>query len=424
MDKTISATETNHAISPAIVGEPMDTSVAQNVTLRAASIPIDLAVQFFSSFGSQRLAADDFASVVFELAAGLKDEGRFGEAESLYLHIIDKQRVTNDPGMLVSMNNMAILLQSQGKLAEAEALLRQTLATLRAQCGHEDTVTLRTMNSLACLLQNQGKYMDARRLYLQTIEIQRRTLGTEHLDTIATLENLATLLYEQDELDSAAPLLQETVNLRRRILGDNHADSLRSFNNLALLLQKQGKYVPAESLLRQTMKGQAALLGNEHADTLTTISNLAILLEDVGQTSEAEMLHQQAYYARRKLLGDSHVDTLTSANNLAAFWMGVKRFDAAAPLLACTLETARATFPAAHFFAANVQARYGACLTALQAYGDAEAHLLEGYGKLKTALGQVHHRTQRACSAIIELYEAWGKPEKAAPFRAAAACCS
>jgi outer membrane protein assembly factor BamD (BamD/ComL family) len=37
---------------------------------------------------------------------------------------------------------------------------------------------------------------------------------------------------------------------------------------------------------------------------------------------------------------------------------------------------------------------------------------------LQTELGEQQERTQKAVSRLVELYEAWGKPDKAAEYRA------
>ena len=120
----------------------------------------------------------------------------------------------------------------------------------------------------------------------------------------------------------------------------------------------------------------------------------------------------------------AHHDTLTSANNLGSFYVAQGRYEEARVIFAEALTLAQANFPRAHFLVANLQARYGACLAGCKRFSEAEKHLTEGYSKLKSVFGLVHQRTQRACSAIIDMYEAWGKPDKAASFRAVAAACS
>ena len=44
---------------------------------------------------------------------------------------------------------------------------------------------------------------------------------------------------------------------------------------------------------------------------------------------------------------------------------------------------------------------------------------MESYQALAAALGEDHARTKVARQRVVDLYEAWGKPEQAAPFREA-----
>jgi hypothetical protein len=61
----------------------------------------------------------------------------------------------------VSINNLASLLQDQGKLAEAEPLLRVCLAVRRRVLGEDHPSTLMSIDNLASLLQDQGKLAEA-----------------------------------------------------------------------------------------------------------------------------------------------------------------------------------------------------------------------------------------------------------------------
>jgi len=54
----------------------------------------------------------------------------------------------------------------------------------------------------------------------------------------------------------------------------------------------------------------------------------------------------------------------------------------------------------------------------LQRYADAETALLEAYGILKTAHSAEHKRTVWVIELLIDLYDAWDKPEQAAEWRA------
>jgi len=64
--------------------------------------------------------------------------------------------------------------------------------------------------------------------------------------------------------------------------------------------------------------------------------------------------------------------------------------------------------------AAYTRIDFGICLTRLERFEDAEEQLLRGYKKLI----QDSVSTERVVARLVQLYETWGKPEKAAEYRA------
>jgi hypothetical protein len=61
---------------------------------------------------------------------------------------------------------------------------------------------------------------------------------------------------------------------------------------------------------------------------------------------------------------------------------------------------------------------YGGCLTEMKRYREAEEKLLEAHGMLKAVLGEQHKQTKSSAERLVRLYEAWGKPAKAAEYDA------
>jgi hypothetical protein len=70
-----------------------------------------------------------------------------------------------------------------------------------------------------------------------------------------------------------------------------------------------------------------------------------------------------------------------------------------------------------HWRTSDTRCTLGACLTALGRYEDAESHLLEGYAVLKDRAGLGTPRKRRIVEHIAELYEAWGREDKARLWR-------
>jgi hypothetical protein len=88
------------------------------------------------------------------------------------------------------------------------------------------------------------------------------------------------------------------------------------------------------------------------------------------------------------------------------------------PLLREGLEISRKGLPPGHWQTAVAESVLGRCLISLKRYDEAEPLLVESYPIIKSNFGDRDRLTQRALSRIIDLYEAWGKPDKAAEYRA------
>ena len=74
--------------------------------------------------------------------------------------------------------------------------------------------------------------------------------------------------------------------------------------------------------------------------------------------------------------------------------------------------------PEGHGRIARTQSMLGACLTVLGRYAEAESLLHQGYAGLLEKRGADPPITKNAASHFIALYNAWGKPEMAARYRA------
>ncbi|MDY7109629.1 MAG: serine/threonine-protein kinase [Planctomycetota bacterium] len=346
-----------------------------------------------------------------------------------------------------------------GDLASARPHLERALQIRRRDLGEEDPDTLSAMSSLAELYQDQGRLEEVEPLFVKTLRIRRRTLGEEHIDTLGSMHNLAELYWNQGRYEEVEPLFERTLEIRRRTLGEDHRDTLASMNNLAMLRDVQGRDAEAETLFRQTLEGKRRALGEDDPDTLATMNNLALFYNSRGRREEAEPLYLKTLSIIRRVLGENHPHTIRAMNNLALLYRGQERYgeaeplymdalqrsrdvlgeqhastliammnlgvlraemgryEEAEPLLADAIAGARTVFPGGHAFTGVALTKYGGCLMRLQCYEDAETALNEAFEMLGTIHGPEHRRTTRAVSALVELYETWGRPEQAASWR-------
>jgi len=203
-------------------------------------------------------------------------------------------------------------------------------------------------------------------------------------------------------------------------LGKEHADVATSLNNLALVLQQQGSLVEAETSQCEALLMQTKLLGVEHPDVATSIANLANLLKDQERLVEAEALHREALRMREKLLGAAHPDVASSFEDLARLLIEQGRVFEAEPLAERCAAILQNQSPAGWrlFYASSL---IGCALLGQKKYTEAEPFLLSGYRGMKQREDKIpvpmKQRLREAVERIVELYAAWGKPEKAGEWK-------
>jgi tetratricopeptide (TPR) repeat protein len=95
--------------------------------------------------------------------------------------------------LAISLNQLALLYNSQGKYSQAEPLYIQALALRRKLLGEEHPDVATSLNNLAALYDSQGKYSQAEPLYIQALDIFERRLGVDHPHTVIVRNNLAYL---------------------------------------------------------------------------------------------------------------------------------------------------------------------------------------------------------------------------------------
>ena len=93
--------------------------------------------------------------------------------------------------MAVLLNNLAEVLLDEGKLGEAETLYRQALAIQKKTVGNENPNVASYMNDLGGALALQGKLAEAETLLREALTMRSNLLGSEHPDVAASLNNLA-----------------------------------------------------------------------------------------------------------------------------------------------------------------------------------------------------------------------------------------
>jgi len=231
---------------------------------------------------------------------------------------------------------------------------------------------------------------------------------------------LAALYRDEGKYELAEPLLTKALGVRQRVLGPEHPDALISMNNLGLLYAYQGRYMLAEPLLTQALEVRQRILGQEHPDTLLSMNNLALLYVYERKYETAEPIYLRVLELQRRALAADHPRRLASMNDLAALYIKARKYVSAEALLREALNRYDKSSTNT-WVRYNCQSLLGASLAGQKKYVDAESLLLSGYQGMLQRKTTIPWERQPALNYgaewILQLYESWGKPDKAVEWR-------
>ena len=247
------------------------------------------------------------AQMMYTMAGTYYDLGLYHRAQSLNERAWEiRQRVLGPrhPETLSVKERVAMEMYSfEGRYAEAERMLRETLKAQREVVGSEHRDTLESMVDLGTVLDAEAKYPEALALKQSALDVERRNLGPEDRDTVDTMVGVADTLTLMARYGEAEIIQRKVLDAQRRILGPEHPDTLNTMSDLATVLNNERKYADAEKIHREVLDKERRLKGPEHPDTVWTMAALADDLQAQGRYAEAEKLARKAAGIEQRVHG-------------------------------------------------------------------------------------------------------------------------
>jgi serine/threonine protein kinase len=361
------------------------------------------------------------------------------------------------PDTLSSMTNLAGVLWKLNHWQRALPLLEEIVERCQSLFGPNHDHTLRALNNLGLACGDAGQLERSCRLLEESLELHRTKYGAEHEFTVGCINNLAVAHFAGRRVAQALPLWQDVLRWRQDHLGAEHPATLQALHNLAVAWAQAGRLEEAAPLLEQALRHRRTKLGSDHPDTITTLNSLAGVHLASARPALALPFYEEVCRWRRRQLGSDHPATVGSLGKLAVAYRSVGRFDAAAStyqellaiqsrvrlgdelagaetlfqlgsmLLKCgRLVEAEAALRQCWdinrvkrpqvWATFRAQLELSAALLAQRHYVEAEKLLLEVYEALKDrspSAAQLPLLRTDVLTRLIELYDAWGKPERA-----------
>jgi len=347
--------------------------------------------------------------------------GRFDEAdEQLRQALTLRRRLFGDDHAEIAdtLNALGEVRYDRGDFDGAERLYDEALAMRRHLFGPQDVAVATSLDNLGNIYQENGDDEAAEKAYRDALAIRRAKLGPDHKDVAASLNNVATILHDREDYEAAGEMYMDSLAISRGALGDSHPEVATSLNNLAVLLHDREKFEEAEPMYREALAIARRTLGAQHPGVVVGIGNLAVLLTDMRRFDEAEELLIESLEVSIAVWGAGAAQVAHVHRQMGGLELERGEVAAAFEYYERTLAILETKLPTDHREVVLARAGKGRALTELARYPAGEECLLLAYNAFLKRYGPEDGDVIEFAGWIAELYDAWGKPQVAAGYRA------
>jgi serine/threonine protein kinase len=337
-----------------------------------------------------------------------------------YIRLLGQLYGEHDPRALVASSISANLLFSKGEMTEAEDVFRQTLPPMRdeqrrGKIKAEDLVM--ALNNFAYLRRTQGDSKEAESLFREALalnsQIPRDRAGYVNGTTRSTL---ASTIADQGRFDEALQTAREAVAEERQ-RGDmiNYGFALTIVGGFltdrADYAEGDASLQEAEAIFRKVLGPSDLWLGDNLRNQAISLYQQQQYAGALSKAGEAQQIYLESFGTHY-----DHYPTVLIVQGLSLTKTG--RPEDGERILREALKIRTESLPKGHYWLAIASSALGECLTIQRRYAEAEPLLVGAYNGLEAAFGDRHFRTIEALKRLVALYEGWGKPALAAPYRA------
>lgn len=315
---------------------------------------------------------------------------------------------------LLLMDALARALASLGQRTQALEIATAAAERARLELPPDHELLANALNSLGLVLDAEGRSAEAFPLLEQALDIRLRVFGEQSIETAATLHNLGLAARRVGRLDTAENWLQRSLAAKRALLPESHPRVLSGQEALANVYRDRGELDRAVEVL-QALRAQRIRANGADSTRVANLNNeLGNALQDLGRYGEAEQVYRDALRINRLRRGNDSPDTAVVLNNLASLLEDRGDYAAAEPLLRESLSIRTAALGAGHLATARVHHNLGRLLMQKGALDAARVELEHAFALRQTSLPQPHLELMGSLLMLAQLEAQAGRAGPAA----------
>jgi len=233
------------------------------------------------------------------------------------------------------------------------------------------------------------------------------------------LTDAANVYESGGQLDQAEALFREALAIRRGLYGNQHSLVASSLSQLASFLPKKpGADREADSLFREAERLLRVAYPGGHPSLATTLKLHGHLLQTMDRWADANAPLRESLDIRRRLLGPNSIDVATSDIDVGFNLAMMGAYTEAETVDRDAIRILRSNFDDHNAMVVMARDHLAEALRGQGHFAEAETLLLAGYERFKTPNSVTKAWLGHALNALVRLYDAEGRPDEAAKYRA------
>ncbi|HTS61030.1 MAG TPA: serine/threonine-protein kinase [Candidatus Acidoferrales bacterium] len=262
-----------------------------------------------------------------------------------------------------SLGALGALHYGENQLGLAEQELKQALRILQQVAPEEHPATLLTLSDLADVLEAAARYREAEPILRELLEKKRRVYGPESVPVAVASDRLAVTFAHLGRLAEAEHALRAAYAQLVRLLGPVHIEVASTARNIARTCVLQGRNAEAEPWFREGIAVHPQSTPKDQADMWYIRGQAAVATARLGRREEA-MQELRLVLANLALLGAPLERTIEHRTALGFLLLDSGRHLEAAAMFSEALEYGRKAFVPEHPRVAEAECALGLALAA------------------------------------------------------------
>ncbi|MES2197066.1 MAG: tetratricopeptide repeat protein [Pseudomonadota bacterium] len=266
------------------------------------------------------------------LSHTLQLQGKIDEAEALIRRSLDlyQQRLGSDhPRFAGALKTLASIEALHGRDKDAEEHYRRVLAIDEKAIGPQSPAVAADLMSLVPLLKRAGKRQEAKATIDRALAINMAQLGEDSPATAGVILASASMAYEEARYTDARHLAARARQIQERAFGPDHAAMARNWTFAARLDIAQGKLDDAGNNMDRAAQIIAKSLPPGHPSGIDVLDGKADVAWALGKIADAEQHNRDALAAAEKLYEPDHPVRRNALDRLSGgLWMQGRFADA------------------------------------------------------------------------------------------------